>query len=548
MTWEDDFRRSCALFQQRKHEAALKPFNKAARENKTNSSIFYLRSLVLRWLGRYLESLRDVQKAIDLMPESESWKAYRHSAAILLQIGRLEESLKMVDLALERADENAKKIAKIVELREQIVKALEPRACHFSKLPVEINTEIFALVIDGDNANMLALTLVCRAWRDIINGSSRFWRKLVVTPKTRRKQADTWLQRSGGTLTTLLITGGLSCSARPGIFREAEPTIWSELNTLKFTSQKSYDISSLPHGAADQLKLVKLELLIGKLTNGTLQALNRMDKSRLKELVLRSESTVLPTIDLFLPFPSLTTLELCFPFSAKYTLSFLKGTPMLQCLILTSPWCGYFSVEQIDPVELVHLRHLMLNYFWYTNECLQYIHSPNVRLLTIRHVRKKALAIPQYLTKLERLCLECCILPTADFVSLLRLAASLQVLQIPRCSFHGGNENAVVRALPRPIPTEEKQCASRMLCCPKLQCVVLSGLHCLKADPVVELVKARLPSARSSDSELLSPCSPKESPVIPLHIVFLNLDGCPIFDPSALLWLKAAVSCFSYRR
>ncbi|EJD06150.1 uncharacterized protein FOMMEDRAFT_153539 [Fomitiporia mediterranea MF3/22] len=545
MTWEDDYRRGCMFFEQREYEAALKSINKAARENRKNGATFYLRSLVLEQLNRHPESLRDVQKAINLMTESESWKAYRHYAALLSKMGRLEESLKMVDMAPERADENDKKDAILVDLRERIMEALEPRPCHFSKLPVEMSTEIFTLVVDGDNANMLALSLVCRAWRDIVIGSSRFWRNLVLTPKTRLKQADTWLQRSGGgTLTTLHITGGFSFSTRPGMLRRANPDVWSRLETLKISSQNSLGFSSLPPKVVGQLQLVNLKLVVDKLDNVTWMALGKMNKSRLQRFMLHADdSEVMPSIDFFCT--SLTTLKLCLPITAKNTLLILKGTPMLESLVLTSSTIPY-DLGQIDPVELTYLRRLRLNHFGYSNKYLQYIRIPNVTALTIIYSRGR-LVIPQYVTKLEYLHLSYCDLSVADFVTLLRTSTSLKTLEIPWCRFRDGDENDVLEALARPLPTEEKQGTSRMICCPQLQAVNLSGLRRLKADPVVLLVRTHLHGIVSPHNKLELTSSSEDPPIKLRRILTLVLDDCLPFDPPTLFCLEETVPHFRYK-
>ncbi|EJD06141.1 uncharacterized protein FOMMEDRAFT_153521 [Fomitiporia mediterranea MF3/22] len=545
MTWEDDYRRGCTFFEQRKYEAALRSFNKAACENKTNASTFYQRSLVLERLNRYRESLRDVQKAIDLMPESESWKAYRHSAALLLKMGRLEESLKMVDIAVERADEDDKKDVILVDLRERIMEALEPRPCHFSKIPVEISTEILALVVDGDYANMLALTLVCRGWRDIVNRSSRFWRHLVLTPKTRLKQADATLERSGGTLTTLHITGGFSFSTRPSMLKRANPDMWSRLETLHITSQSSLRSLSLPPGTVEQLQLVNLKLSMDKLDNVTWMALGKMDKSRLRRLMLRANnSELISSISFFCA--SLTTLELCLPITARKSLSILKGTPMLESLDLKSDATEYFNLGQVDPIELAHLRDLRLNHYWYSKEYLRYTRVPNVTTLTIIHVRDP-LVIPQYITKLEHLHLSHCVLPVSDFITLLRTSTSLRTLEIPRCSFRGADGNVVIEALARPIPTRKKQGASQMICCPQLQTVNLSGLSCLRTNSVVLLVKAHIHGVVSPHDELELASSSEEPQIKLRRILTLVLDDCLLFDSNALNWLRASVTHFSFK-
>ncbi|EJD06136.1 uncharacterized protein FOMMEDRAFT_153516 [Fomitiporia mediterranea MF3/22] len=488
MIQEDYYKTGRDLLEQRQYVAAFNAFDKAARENKKNAPIFHLIIPIIETYIQILEPSRRSQKFLD-------------------------DSLKIINAAAESVDEED---VSLVDRWMEIMKELGSRPCYFSKLPIETKTGIFALIIDVNDTKKFTLSLVCRAWRDIINGSPRFWRNLVLTPKTSQKQADAWLQRSGGTLSSLHITGGFSFSSRPDMLREANPSIWSRLDTLKLISKKAFRIDSLPQVAVGKLNLKELELHIDRLSTGTWQARSKMGRSRLRHLVLCAASGEAMTTNLL--FTSLTTLRLHSPFSAKDTLSFLKGTPMLESLFLTSSSTRHLSTERIDFVELAYLRHLELHLFMYTIEYLQHVRSPNVRTLNIIYAGD-VLVMPQNLTQLEDLYLLGCTLVAHAFVSLLRAAASLKALRIPLCYFRDADVNAVIGELAKPVSTDEgKQAASR----------------------------AHLPSVASLKNELGSSSSSEESPGEPLRILTLILDDCPQFERNAIPWLQSVVPELSH--
>lgn len=90
----------------------------------------------------------------------------------------------MADIALDLLEStDSKQHSELEVLHLQVVKALEPPPCLFLRVPVEIQSEIFALAIDRSNVRMLALTLVCRMTsaictiQDSANGAAqiRLW-------------------------------------------------------------------------------------------------------------------------------------------------------------------------------------------------------------------------------------------------------------------------------------------------------------------------------------------------------------------------------------
>ncbi|EJD03340.1 uncharacterized protein FOMMEDRAFT_168327 [Fomitiporia mediterranea MF3/22] len=543
MSWKENFRRGVVLFKQDRYKDALEAFNQAARENDKDATLLDSRAAVLEKLDRPLEALKDSKKVIDLKPTS--WQGYARSARLFLKVGKPEASLKMTELALERIKDTNRR-AELEDFRKQVAKALESPACYFSGLPVELQTEIFSLVIDGSNAKMLRLTLVCRSWRDIIINTPRFWRSLTITHKTRVKKADTWLQRSRGILTNLHIAGELSFDDRSRIFKYADCSIWSKLDRLKITTRSADLFAALPASALDKLRLLQFEVDSEELDDHSLQALSEINGSRMHHFSLKTTCTRVRIADF--TSTSLTTLALSSPHSDVDLFLFLKSNPMLENLVLESPSVARRFSGTLEDIELHRLVRLELINSLHTHRCLQNMRFPNVRTLIVKETLGFGIGVPalidnQRLTVLEHLTLSMIVQDTHSLVSILRRATPLKTLQLTRCCFEAGEENTLIEAL------------TEGTVCPKLQHVDLSRLAALKAGPVIKLVKAHSRSAAVVSSSSSSCSSSNESQSlsdeqqvnVPLPVLSLNLDDCPMIDSNALPWFRAVIPNFSCR-
>ncbi|EJD03339.1 uncharacterized protein FOMMEDRAFT_168326 [Fomitiporia mediterranea MF3/22] len=416
-------------------------------------------------------------------------------------------------------------------LREKAVKALQSVPCYFSRLPVELQKEMFSVVIDCSNAKTLALTHVCRSWRDLIVGTSRFWQNLTITPRTELKKADTWLGRSKGTLTDLHIVGVLSRGYQSRFFRNAASTIWSSLDTLAITTPSEDIFSALPLTAANKLRLRKLEVYSEKLSIESLKALTKMDSSRIRHFTLKTTCEVIQITGF--TFTSLTTLILSASHSDGGLFLLLKQNPMLENLILESPsTAAPYHSEGVEDLELGNLIRLELVKSVHTHICLKRIRFPNLKTLVVTNyigVGTPVLIDEQELTHLEHLTLSTFIhYHTPSLISILQRATALKTLEIPRCFFQYGGENTVVEAL------------AEGSMCPKLQHLDLSGYRTLKAGPVIRLVEAHLSRAAnvtSSDGHVDQP----------LPILSLSLDDCPMISSNQLARLRGMVPHVSWR-
>ncbi|KAI5123095.1 hypothetical protein M0805_001451 [Coniferiporia weirii] len=550
MTWNKSFKQGISLFRARKFEEALEKFNLALGENDKEKSIYDSRAAVYEKLDRPFDALKDSKKVIDIAPDS--WQGYMRSARLFLHIGKPEASLRMSDLALERLKSNdEKRHAELCALRIQALKDLEPPPCFFSKIPVEICSEIFSLVTDRSNAKVLALTLVCRRWREIILNTPSLWRYLVLTPKSKGKKVDTWLQRSKGTLYGLQLSKGFSFDIQPHILRHAAENLWSKLETLRVympPSIKSID-SILPPNSFGRLQLHSLEI---DLTNTPAlppdfwDPVGNMDKNRLKTLVL--SACTIPWEHL-LNVVSLTVLnvrEVRIEYDKAF--SVISRNLLLETLVLTSSAIRFEenSTRASEKVVLPSLRSLdltgpssllILTDFRFPN--LQTLSVSSAFGLGAARFLYGVTASPlPYLTSLR---ISSCVISHAPLVALLRTSSALERLVLAHCS-PVEETSFVIAALADLIPDSSTKTDGSLetVCCPRLQYLDVTAATHLKAGPILRLVKAHLvPSGTPLEEGSELPSSGTLSHLLPIRT--LILDDCIAVDPDVLPWLRTKV-------
>ena len=127
--------------------------------------------------------------------------------------------MKTLELALERIPpEDERRRTELLALREEILasrteaerkahEAKSKRMCHFAKLPVELATEIFTLVLENDPSRVVLLAAVSRSWRNAILATPALWRNLIVPEKNAVRKITLWRERSRNKLTELSIRG-----------------------------------------------------------------------------------------------------------------------------------------------------------------------------------------------------------------------------------------------------------------------------------------------------------------------------------------------------
>ena len=117
-------------------------------------------------------------------------------------------SLKIVELALEHVDaSDTKRRTELETLRDEIFYSKRQPQSIFERLPVEVQTEIFSLVMTSRKSNIQSLVLVCRTWKDLIYGTPILWRRLTFNFdwRTTQEMADTWFERTTGIVRSLRV-------------------------------------------------------------------------------------------------------------------------------------------------------------------------------------------------------------------------------------------------------------------------------------------------------------------------------------------------------
>ncbi|KAL5519717.1 hypothetical protein ACEPAG_1377 [Sanghuangporus baumii] len=555
MAPKDVLSRGIRLYQEGRYEEALKIFDHAIHQNSKDKNLLDSRAAVLEKLDRLTDALKDSKKVIDLAPDS--WQGYRRSARLFSQLGKLSASLKMVELAMERVKStDAKRRAELEALREEILNAIKQSQCHFAKLPVELQTDIFSLVINGSNARMLALNLVCRSWRQVMLANPKFWRCLDLGERSTQKMVDAWLERANGKLSSLRIGNGFAFLGRRNIFRKASKDMWSKLEELEVHNDPSeYQIPK----STQMLRLRSLVIDVSSvslLREGLWKDLRSLEASVTRDLAIRVREGVRIELD-GLPFSRLTSLHLTGTFECKPLFEMIRRNTTLESLLITylgQNWIELPEDEELNSINLPHLRRFGLTGL-FDPRTIRTLKFPSLSAFKLEVGAGDAGTIcaqeilNQKVTSLTEIVFHLCYVPLASLLLLLRNSDSLSTLKLSRCTFEFSEGiNSVIEALCGGASDEGNHMLLSSLLCPKLQHLDVSRSSHLKAGPLVQLVKAHLtnPSVPSSGKEASTTlASLVHSQNTPLPILSLNVDDCPLIDSDALQWLRATVPSVS---
>ena len=459
----------------------------------------------------------------------------------------------MTDLALERMKAaGTKRRAELEMLREDILNAAKQSQCHFARLPVEIQTEIFLLVINGSNSRMLALNLVCRYWRNLILDTPKFWRRLVLGSESPQKMVDAWLGRANGVLTSLRIESGFKFSKKRNVLKKASPDLWSRLEELEVDAS-TFEIL-LPE-TIPQLRLRKFVLGSESsfLQIDLWKRLQRLQTPTTRHFALRVNEGDAMLLDK-IPFCGLTTLELSGVFNYDHFFELVRRNPLLEVLIITHPRHWSVSPPPVEPVSLLHLRRIELNDLSTPGVFLRFLRTPNLAAFKV-HGNDTRSDIPclqvilsQNITSLTEIDLCFCKLSSPALIDLLQKSNQLETFRLSQCLFlaDDDNVNIVIEALCKGT-SDDGDDSSASIICPRLQHLEVSRMPQLKAGPLVRLVKAHLttsetplPDGPSSSSSLL-PSGRGQDHSLPLPILSLNIRNCDSIDSMSLQWLRARV-------
>lgn len=485
----------------------------------------------------------------------------------------------MVELAIERIPPDlTRKRDEMLALRDEvsvaqasIAKLASKRAYHFGKLPLEIATAIFGLVLADDHAQVIILAQVCRNWRVVILDTPTFWGTLVLGTRRPKRKLEVWLKRSRNRIRELAVLDGVIDDLHSLEGLDAVRT-----GALRSLRQENYTPDSLLlHRSFPFLDII----------------------ASLDQLTLHAH-----TIQQFLPTMilakylnwrvlELTKIITAFEYDLAERLKQLEILSLKNCLFV-SYWGGFLKLLLVNS-GIAQLKFVTLNPVYIrdpdedeTEEeipaiipmpSLTNIHIEDTqqlanvllprldaRSLISLHIfshRERLDACLSWLTvgsaaKLTTLAIQRSPVAVHPLIAVLKSAPHLETFQLTHiCDV----APAILKALATPlepsppassqgtVPTSsndtsgERAPMSRVVC-PSLRDLDVSHCPDVVASPIISLVRLRHPdthkfAASADDSNEDTRVAPL--PVQPLQS--LVIDGCSKVDADVLPWLRAAV-------
>ncbi|EJU05750.1 hypothetical protein DACRYDRAFT_104236 [Dacryopinax primogenitus] len=131
-------------------------------------------------------------------------KGYIRAARLFLRLNKLERTLDMCAMAVERLAVSEKtKRAEVGAIRDEALAAIEERdagniasTCHIHRLPYEILSLIFFDAMVDDVSIPITASHVCRRWRETALSNSWLWSTLVLQRRRSELKTAMWMKRS----------------------------------------------------------------------------------------------------------------------------------------------------------------------------------------------------------------------------------------------------------------------------------------------------------------------------------------------------------------
>ncbi|TFY55814.1 hypothetical protein EVJ58_g8012 [Rhodofomes roseus] len=519
-------------------------------------------------LGKTRDALRDSKRVIDLAPQR--WQGYARSARLFFKIRKYDNALHMLKLALERVGaDDRKRRGELEALRSQILDAVDEQrervsrtSYHFGKLPLELASDIFASALAEDHARVVVLAQVCKNWRLTITNTPRLWNDVVLSKQNPVKKAKVWRTRSRGRIVHLTLRESL----------KGTPWALDELQDLSLESLRTLRLADFPISAVRKR--------LPNLTSDILRKLDVLEVDNRTEarpvswlwadptMATRSLSvyfTVFDWASLITYFPNLEHFAfkgplVDIPLSAIS--DFLRAHTRLRSLTLSIMDFVYHRAPDRGqpPVHLPHLERLEIEFHDFAMSFMfPLLQLSTLQSLTISRGVHSIDTSLQHLVasgagkSLRELRITLCAVSAGCVIDLLRQAEGLEVLEL---TYLGGNQaNAVLHALsqpPKPAPAGDDgenggqdRASAPSLLCPSLRHVNFSHCPDVKSGPLMELVKARLPSTTDDDTTDVAPTQSECSQQAQINT--LIVDGCPSVETDILPWLRSKSLGFGKR-
>lgn len=512
-------------------------------------------------LGQTKEAIRDAKKTIEVA--RDRWQGYARAARLFLQITKLDASLTMVSMALERLKEDeAERRVSILSLKTDIEKAIAKRerlrrrfTDHTVKLPIELFAEISKILSQEDHTTVIALSQVSKLWRDVVLGLPYLWDVLVLTRRRPRAKTKLWLERSQGRIRELSIRESILSTPHwsgDGL----EVLQWEHLRVLKV---QKWHVGTflLAIGKIHSLKCLDYLELNSVPSSysfpfGKQSLLCAEHEPHLKHLTLISTNLSGDNIP-----RSVTTLT-------SLTLQYFTGTGDLAEILQTNPALEKLSLTNVVPNDMVTQNPVTFDL-----PCLTHLETkghhpafiysigfPNLKCLRIENP-PTSLDPKQLLRKLvENGCsqlieisLRSCHFDAGTLVPLLRNCTDLKTLEITNAA---NEASLIVEVLSDPTVLSAKYhdpnrpLLDAGVLCPNLTHINFSRCPDIQTGPLIRLIKSRLPQ---SSTDLPQQNSETTFPLAP--IISLVVDECPKIDSVWLPWIRERVpnvSCVFMKR
>jgi len=546
------------------------------------------RASVYEKQNRLKDALRDAKKTIDIAPAQ--WHGYFRSARLFASLNKSSAALRMCALALERLgdddDDDAKhdgrRRRELTALRSRLLEEEARRTTKSSPPIAGMPVELLLIVFDLAR-RPVALSHVCRRWREIALAHPTLWRSLLLaeSPKKALRKAQEWRGRSRGQVAELTIRKSLgSVVLKPsGGIQMVHPDdlamrdeILAELRRLDLT-----------YVEACHLEDVDVPFFLTSLWGSTrLSSPQRLETLSVSQSFLRrgvslgktehgipswANLRALSVIDMQCHWPAftvfvrgLTSFEYKIPASPvdfEPIRSLLQANPTLEKLVIeTNTSSPPHAVEIPEALIMAHLRHFELTGVTISPRSTLNLSLPSLQILRLSMLPGSAMVLENLiddpatsLAELVELTMKNCYFQTLPLTLALARSPKLKILQL-RGDF---DANVIAEYLSMPHSTLPPVLASESkrlvatefpISCPSLEVLDLSGSPSLRTGPVMRVVKERLALAASQDGgRYRLPGEENDQHVSCIQV--LKVDECPYIEADMLPWFRKNVPKFS---
>jgi hypothetical protein len=535
------------------------------------------RASVYEKQNRLKDALRDAKTTIDMAPAQ--WHGYFRSARLFASLNKSAAALRMCSLALERLGDDAKHEGRRRELTALRCQLEAQTRCWIAGMPVELLLIVFDLA-----CRPVALSHVCRRWREIALSHPTLWHSLVLaeSPKKALRKIQEWRKRSRGRIAELTIRKSLGGVAlKPwGAHDAMHPDdlvmrsgILAELRRL-----------DLAHVKACYLEDVDLTLFLKPLwgdlhspSSQCLETLSASHSSFIDAQLGRNESSIpswanlraLRVINMTCHWPAftkfvrgLTSFECKIsghPIQFEPILSLMQANPTLEKLVVETNIClPSYIIDVPETLTMAHLRHCELSGLTLPLFSIRHLSLPSLQVLRLSMLQGSTMLLQDLVddpgtsfAELVELTMKNCSIEAQPLIVALFCSPRLQVLQL-KGDF---DANAVTEALSKPYSTPPLLLACKTagllptelpILCPSLDVLDLSGSPSLRTGPVMRVVKERVALAASQDGGRYRLPGQDDDQRVSC-IGTLILDDCPHIEAEMLPWFRKTVPRFRCR-